>query len=340
MQAWLKRHPTYIDDYDSNSIVKKGSDLDKVIITFEEKSRNYTGIDFSKAIADPAKIAKAEIEMAKAEKLLEEATKLHLADKENKQLETAYNSAQEAHKKAIDALKKNKKVYKVLITGFDPFQLDPKYRNDINAPNTFNPTGIVALSFFDTNIGNIFIQTCIFPVRYEDFDAGIVEKVAKDWLPEVDMIMTTSLNSNTAIFDVEKYAIAFREGFHDNNAIGNSSSKYNDSRFISNNSKEIRETTLPEEKIFGKGNDTVVIVGEIVRYDTYKDQYEGSGGAYLSNEIMYRTTKLRDELKGSQYVGHFHLGNLKTNGSSDIKKSPIVLKVVETIISWELRRSI
>ncbi len=50
MQTWLKRNPLFKDQIDiEKSLVKKGTELDKIIILFEEKSRNYTGIDFSKA---------------------------------------------------------------------------------------------------------------------------------------------------------------------------------------------------------------------------------------------------------------------------------------------------
>jgi pyrrolidone-carboxylate peptidase len=50
MQVILKRHPVFEKDIDlEKSLVKKGTELDKIIQLFEEKSRNYDGIDFSKA---------------------------------------------------------------------------------------------------------------------------------------------------------------------------------------------------------------------------------------------------------------------------------------------------
>lgn len=50
MQTWLKRTPLFKDQIDfDKSIVKKGTELDDIITLFEEKSRNYAGIDFSKA---------------------------------------------------------------------------------------------------------------------------------------------------------------------------------------------------------------------------------------------------------------------------------------------------
>nr|WP_315239268.1 hypothetical protein [uncultured Flavobacterium sp.] len=50
MQVRLKRHFLFEKDIDfEKSIVKKETELEKIIQIFEEKSRNYTGIDFSKA---------------------------------------------------------------------------------------------------------------------------------------------------------------------------------------------------------------------------------------------------------------------------------------------------
>ncbi len=50
MQTWLKRNPLFKDQIDiEKSLVKKGTELDNIIILFEELSRNYTGIDFSKS---------------------------------------------------------------------------------------------------------------------------------------------------------------------------------------------------------------------------------------------------------------------------------------------------
>ncbi|WP_298545900.1 type VI secretion system tube protein TssD [uncultured Aquimarina sp.] len=50
METWLKRNPLFKDQIDfDTSIIKKGTELDTIITLFEEKSRNYTGIDFSNA---------------------------------------------------------------------------------------------------------------------------------------------------------------------------------------------------------------------------------------------------------------------------------------------------
>lgn len=68
-------------------------------------------------------------------------------------------------------------------------------------------------------------------------------------------------------------------------------------------------------------------VGKIIYVDVFPEQLQfidygqgttpntlkalgGSGGNYLSNEINYRVSYLRSELKSSKYTGHIHIGFL------------------------------
>lgn len=284
MQAWLKRHPLFKDGIDfKKSLVKKGSELDKTIAIFEEKSRNYTGIDFSKA--------------------------------------------------------NGKK--KVLITGFDPFVLNPFHKKIVGDITTFNPSGISALYFHNKKIGNAYIQCAIVPVRYEDFDNGIIENIVENNIYQFDIMMTTSRNDSN--FDLERFASKFRGGFLDNMNIGDTYLEYNQKRFkqisIGN---EFYETTLPISKIMT--DDLSPSYGKIYFDQSYIDDLgnkedhptsnsnssefkkivikgnstndSGSGGDYLSNEVMYRATRKRDELEkhNSKAVGHVHIAdNLKPN---------------------------
>ncbi len=286
MQTWLKRNPLFKDQIDfDTSIVKKGTELDDLITLFEEKSRNYTEIDFSKA--------------------------------------------------------GNKK--KILITGFDPFVLNQiKYSwADIN---TQNPSGISALYFHNKTIGNAFIQTAIVPVRYEDFDNGIIENITESNIKDFNIMMTLSKNDRN--FDIERFASKYRGGFFDNMNIGKSmlflgNNEWNKNRFKQIPvGKEFYETTLPIEKIISGDLD---LSKDIIFYDQTviddqgfkvehptkggpdenKDSYSinkikgkstvdsGSGGDYLSNEIMYRATKKRDELglELSKEIGHVHIAD-------------------------------
>lgn len=277
MQSWLKRNPLFKDQINLETSQITGNTLKEIIQIFEEKSRNYTGIDFSKA--------------------------------------------------------GNKK--KVLITGFDPFQLDFEFYGE-RGIQTFNPSGIIALALQNSKEllkNNIFVQTCIFPVRYEDFDIQIVENVAKKHLNnQLSLLMTTSLNGSNPRFDIEKYATEYRGGFHDNMCIGDyNNPKYDKSRFLANKSSRLTETTLPKKKIFGT-SDNIELNGQNVYFDTEKSETTGSGSNYLSNEVMFRTTKLRGNFDIP--VGHFHLGNLKSKDpkTGKIKSDILKTKIVENIV--------
>jgi len=310
MQVRLKRNGLFANDIDfETSIVTKGSELDNMIKLFEEKSRNYTDIDFSKA--------------------------------------------------------GNKK--KVLITGFDPFVLNSgKYSwADIN---TQNPSGISALNFHGKMIGNAYIQCAIVPVRYEDFDNGIIENIVQNNINQFDIMMTMSRNDSN--FDIERFACKFRGGFFDNMNIGNDSEyvkmeypnlklgDWNKSRFKQIYSgNEFYETTLPIAKILVGDlapSKKIVFFDQTVKDDagfeskhpnkggvpntiskifssssvTGKSiEHSGSGGDYLSNEIMYRATRKRDELgmQNIKGVGHIHI-----NDSLDFKQ---VLNILTKIVT-------
>ena len=242
---------------------------------FEEKSRNYTGIDFSEA-----------------------------GDKK-----------------------------KVLITGFDPFQLNPDIKFDksmgANSASTFNPSGIVAL-LFDGDSDSYYFQTCIFPVRYEDFDKGFVEEVIKANINNVDLVITTSLNGGNARFDIEKFATEYRGGFHDNLGIGDSHSQYDSSRFIANKNQNYTETTIPNKRIF-EDKTSIILEGNEVYFDTNRRPEKGSGGNYLSNEIMYRSTTVRDQIDSKIPLGHFHLGNLNSISRTKEVKD-VVFEIIERIL--------
>ncbi|MDN3674485.1 hypothetical protein QWY99_15700 [Flavobacterium branchiarum] len=282
MQVRLKRYFLFEKDIDfEKSIVKKGTELDKIIQLFEEKSRNYTGIDFSKA----------------------------------------------GGKK------------KVLITGFDPFVL-----NEFDHPNTpgksnrQNPSGISVLNFHGKSIGNAYIQSVVIPVRYEDFDNEIIEKIVEKHITIFDFMLTTSKNDKN--FDLERFASKFRGGFLDNMNIGYGDSSYNSKRFKQiQNGNDFYETTLPIAKILTGDIAPANLPTKVYFDQSYKDDLgntvqhpsdnnntpikskikiigkstedSGSGGDYLSNEVMYRSTKKRDELGFNKIkaVGHIHISS-------------------------------
>ncbi|ELY2018333.1 hypothetical protein SL053_002253 [Flavobacterium psychrophilum] len=291
MQVILKRHPVFEKDIDlEKSIVKNGTKLDKIIQLFEEKSRNYTGIDFSKA----------------------------------------------GGKK------------KVLITGFDPFVINPIHPDVPGKNDRQNPSGISVLNFHGKVIGNAYIQAVIIPVRYEDFDNEIVEKIVERYISYFDYMMTTSKNDEN--FDLERFASKFRGGFLDNINIGYGVKSYDSKRFKQiSNGKDFYETTLPIAKILTGELDVSNLPTKVFFDQSYRDDLgnkinhpsennntpinkpikikgkstddSGSGGDYLSNEVMYRSTRKRDELgyNKTKAVGHIHISSeLSPNKFIDI----------------------
>lgn len=104
----------------------------------------------------------------------------------------------------------------VILTGFDPFAAADSART-----LTTNPAGKLALylassqdqSYSGTNSFNnqLYVRTCIFPVRWKDFDAGVVETVIGNAIMQpsanVAIICTCSLEPNIeAVFDTNNIA--------------------------------------------------------------------------------------------------------------------------------------
>ena len=267
---------------------KLDADIENLIQLFEEKSRNYTGINFSKNID---------------------------------------NSTNGKPKK------------KILITGFDPFGLD------VNKEQS-NPSGAVALALHGTEFsdedGNIGeIQAMIFPVRYEDFDSsknstagmgeGVVEKYIRPLFDEADMIVTIS-QSGPKCYHIDTFATATRGGSSDNKGY----TRPEGTKSVSTDAPETLPTTLPSSITKGKANyygrfaftksDLKNRKWERSKKDNYpqdKEVYWGPGGNYLSNEIFYRVSLLRENWIASQLpnvvtkpTGHFHVAKLQLNSDS------------------------
>ncbi|MFN3917963.1 MAG: hypothetical protein ACK4K0_09490 [Flavobacteriales bacterium] len=273
MQVALKSHPFF---------KRSGGNrrLSKLIELFEEKSRNYTGIDFS-----------------------------------------------EADKKGLK---------KVLITGFDPFELDSN-------PEQWNPSGIAVLSLKELEFSNSFIQFMIFPVRYEDFDLGYVEKYILPYINS-DMIMTVSQGRSR--YDIERFASKYRSKTSTDN-LGVSGITPTHYLPVKNKVEAVNSDDIPEflenelpisSMIPGSLGNKEVVYNQQYKSDKSFLPYsladsgtaksaspvatekalEGSGGTYLSNEIFFRVSALRNFLKLNDKLksGHLHVPILPVNDIS------------------------
>ncbi|MEU4205114.1 pyroglutamyl peptidase [Streptomyces sp. NPDC039022] len=217
-----------------------------------------------------------------------------------------------------------KRTLRVVVTGFDPFQLDADARRS-------NPSGAAALALDGTTVrtssGRLArIETAVFPVRWADFAAGTVERTL---LPhfrrgprQVDLFTTVS-QGRPGRFDLERTNGAWRGGYPDNARVSRTGTVP-----VPKGVPTVRPqpqwttTTLPYAQL------TTTATGPFpVRDNTEVTEIPAGGGApverpdgptpgstaraggggdYLSNEIGYRATLLRDALKLKVPGGHLH----------------------------------
>jgi len=220
-----------------------------------------------------------------------------------------------------------KGVKRILVTGFDPFTLDRDIRIS-------NPSGATALALDGTTIetadGPARIETAVFPVRWQDFaggtsqafgsGGGTVERTLRPHLPQVDLFTTVS-QGRVGRFDVERTNGAWRGGFPDNENISRTETvPVTDPA----SQPQWTTTTLPYKAIvaadtgrfpvYDNTSVTEIPAGAtdpVVRPDgptAGSTARAGGGGNYLSNEIAYRATLLRDRLglHDSLPGGHVH----------------------------------
>jgi len=213
---------------------------------------------------------------------------------------------------------------KILITGFDPFFLDRNLDQS-------NPSGVTVL-FLDNEIIELDgkqaeIQSLVVPVRYADFDQGMIETLLAPYYDKVDMIATISMGRKE--FDLERFPGLRRSAeAPDNLNIYTGASKLKPIIPMLNgeplDGPEFVEFSLPFEamsKAEGKykiiDNHKVETLGtgatepEILTQLADEISVAGSGGGYLSNEISYRSVRLRNYLRPELPVGHIHTPRIK-----------------------------
>ncbi|MFD5946869.1 pyroglutamyl peptidase [Streptomyces collinus] len=206
---------------------------------------------------------------------------------------------------------------RILLTGFDPFTLDRDIRIS-------NPSGATALALDGTVIqtadGPARVETAVFPVRWQDFTDGTVERTLRLHLPKADLFTTVS-QGRVGRFDIERTNGAWRGGFGDNENVGRTETVP-----VADPASQPQwtTTTLPYAAI------TAAPTGRFPVYDNTSvteipaggsqpvvrpegptpgsTARAGGGGDYLSNEIAYRATLLRDRLglHGTLPGGHVH----------------------------------
>jgi pyrrolidone-carboxylate peptidase len=246
---------------------------------------------------------------------------------------------------------------KILVTGFDPFM----------GSDSYNPSGLVALALHNQvvtvgpNTG--IIQAALFPVRYKDFNRGVVEEFVEEYLTngdpnQVNMLMTISLYGGGFHYYLERFATRRRGDTHDNM---NKQPLFNNSGFGGSWPRYL-ETTLPRPEIvpatpgfsaqeiyynqsYNNMNfpiDADALVAN-VPYNLNTDlplspsgaMENGSGGNFLSNEIFYRVARMRTKLGSSTKTGHLHIPErrLAQPPRTDAQHVQVVLDAIKRSLS-------
>lgn len=226
----------------------------------------------------------------------------------------------------------------VLLTGFDPFFLPRE-------PRTANPSGAVALALDGTTVqgpdGPVRVETMLFPVRWRDFGDGMVEKALEPVLdgPKRPELVFTISQGRVGQFDLEAVNGAWRGGTVDNEAACHQGiAPVAEGLPTVTPQPQWTRSTLPRSAMVEAGSGPFEVLDRSLVVEVPGDTpvppartecpalaednegtdrtdgptagsqaRSGAGGNYLSNEVAYRATLLRDALGlGDLPVGHVH----------------------------------
>ncbi|HEX6873739.1 MAG TPA: FG-GAP-like repeat-containing protein [Micromonosporaceae bacterium] len=233
---------------------------------------------------------------------------------------------------------------RAFISGFDPFQLDTNIWQD-------NASAASVLPLDGTTVAGAEVQVVIFPVRYQEFDLGWVEDVFRPHLAGGSQQATviTSVSQGDSAFELEYYNGRRRSsGYPDNvNQPGGGSSTNPVVPTGMGAGEEFVPTTLPVDAMKPVSGGHFVIIDRTVAEkigSTLNSRDDGpsldsiavrgSGDGYLSNEIAYRVTRLRDELSVRVPSGHIHTPKLNPTGpTSDQGRGAVVSQYRDLLVA-------
>ncbi|MGW3230485.1 pyroglutamyl peptidase [Kitasatospora sp. NPDC001095] len=216
-------------------------------------------------------------------------------------------------------------VRRIFVSGFDPFGLDAE-------PRRANPSGSAVLQLHGQRItladgSTAEVRAVVLPVRYRDFDEGIVERAFTPHLrpgrQSADLITSIS-QGYPGKFTLEEWAGRARSAdpATDNVAAlsGGTTRHPVDAPGLAAGPQFVR-TTLPTDAMRAVQQPFPVLLDTFVteipagatdpvfRPDgptPGSRAVSGGGGGYLSNEVAYRSNRLRTFLAPGLPGGHLH----------------------------------
>ncbi|WP_229744598.1 C15 family peptidase [Neiella marina] len=232
---------------------------------------------------------------------------------------------------------------RILLTGFDPFFLDRNIKQS-------NPSGLAALQLdgaeWQTATGKVRIETVLIPVRFVDFDQGMIEQLVQPYLQDnsIDMLVTVSMGRDH--FDLERFPGKRRSSVAPDNL--NVYTGANDSQPLIPPlhhgpllGPEFVEFSLPVKVMQQAAGDfqindnreveTLIGTFAAISLEQLREHIavQGGGGGYLSNEISYRTIRMRDMFNADMPVGHIHTP--RVSGYDKTKEQAIVEQITEML---------
>lgn len=258
---------------------------------------------------------------------------------------------------------------KVVVTGFDPFFLhfDPKQNNpsglvalDFHNKN-FGSSAIVKTAVFPVRFRE-FDQSLIEKVMREGVKTASTIMTSSQG-------RSGSL-TNIGYYDVDRFATRYRTTRP--SSIDNEHQVSSTNLPSGINAPHYLESTLPYVEVFtakgqqrlaGPEGQTMFVMNQAYVVDRTRDQnnggfrenplnftdpssytkvsdkpesnkevIDGSGGDYLSNEIFYRTARVREEIRPNLGTGHLHLPPVDTTPSVFAGKAGSLLSGVKIIL--------
>ncbi len=202
----------------------------------------------------------------------------------------------------------------LVVTGFDPYRLDEDVRRG-------NPSGAIALALADRVVAGRRVRTMIFPVRYRDFDAALVERVLTGYAGSAGWVVTVS-EGRPDQFDLELWNGRRRSADRPDNA-GQFGGGTPTQPVVPPGlpvGPEFVRATLPftamakdtggAYPVHVNNSITQLVPGGLPHEGGEPEPdalaVAGGGGGYLSNEIAYRSTRLLAERGGERLGGHVH----------------------------------
>lgn len=227
---------------------------------------------------------------------------------------------------------------KIVLTCFDPFLLDKDIRQS-------NPSAVIAFTLATRIKPNWNIAIYIFPVRFDDFDNGCVERrLQKIFLDDPDLVVTLSMGRRE--FDLDRFPANRRSARALDNLNRCGTDGVNHPQCVPNG-PEFIEFALPVEEMLQYSKPWSISDNRRVVTTTHQELHarsldelqgliavSGSGGGFLSNEISYRTLLLREKLGGKFPLGHLHVPRITSFDATELDS---MCRQAEAIIASALQ---